>query len=142
MPKLPTTPKKTNKCKDCGYLALVHFEKSPPVPIKPDFFPSKEVEFQRRQPEFWMPTYWPIRCHVQKANLDEELRTHYFGGSLAVSDNMTLGEELKDFGHGRMSLIRKGSAKDSPHTCRVFHLTNTKRKSDDSWRNAKLTSKQ
>ena len=78
------------QCKDCGYLAHVDIE-------KPPHFPSKEVGLPMRQPSFWMATYWPIRCHEQKANLDEELRT--WGSGAIVETNPTPGQtELKDFG--------------------------------------------
>ena len=84
------------KCKDCGYLALVHIEKSPPFPVRPGFFPSKEVDFPRRQPDFYMTTYEPIRCHVGKADLDEELRT--WGGGIVETNPIPGQTELKDFG--------------------------------------------
>ena len=84
---------KSVHCKDCGYLARVDIE-------KPPHFPSKEVGLPMRQPSFWMATYWPIRCHEWRANLDEELRTYSLvSGGEAIELNPIPGlTELKDFG--------------------------------------------
>ena len=91
------TSRKTVQCKDCGYLALVHIDPPPRHHVFADYYPSKEVEFQRRQSKFWMHKYWPIRCHVGKADLDKELRTYpLISGGYATNANPTPGvTELK-----------------------------------------------
>lgn len=61
-----------------------------------------------RQPSFWMATYWPIRCHEEKANLDEELRTYSLvSGSEAIEVNPTPGlTELKSSGKWQQVITR------------------------------------
>ena len=92
------------QCKDCGYLSLVHIDLPSQFPVNPRFFASKEVELPRRQAEFWRPTYWPIRCHVGKADLDEELRT--WGDGIVQDNPIPRETELEDLGKWQEIITR------------------------------------
>ena len=79
-------PRNIVKCKDCGYLSRVDTDKQATGDIGPDYFPSKEMDLPWRQPDFRIFYYRPIRCHVGKANLDEELRGSHINPTPGTSE--------------------------------------------------------
>ena len=87
-------PRKTVKCRDCGYLSFVDVESSGGK-LNAYFlqhYSSKEVPLRLREPELEMMHYFPIRCHVQKADLDYEIKTYDLpSGGRATFDNPTPG---------------------------------------------------
>ena len=92
---------KTVKCRDCGYLSFIDVESIGGRGLNTYFLqyrPSKEVPLRIREPELEMMHYFPIRCYVQKANLDDELKTYDLPkGGTGRFDNPTPGRSELEY---------------------------------------------